>query len=62
VQAEWHTIIHLGEKPQYGPGILHSLLQMATLNISMFFLKKYNKDQNQNGNDYAFKDLILDGV
>jgi hypothetical protein len=61
VQTEWYTIIHLAEKPQNGPRNLCSLPQMATLNSSTFF-KKYNTDQNEMGNAYAFKDFILDGV
>jgi hypothetical protein len=61
VQTEWYTIIHLAEKPQNGARNLCSLLQMATLNSSTFFTK-YNTGQNEKGNDYAFKDFILDGV
>jgi hypothetical protein len=34
---------------------------VATPNSSTFF-KKYNTHQNEKGNDYAFKDFILDGV
>jgi len=34
---------------------------MVTLNSSTFF-KKYKTDQNEKGNDYAFKEFILDGV
>ena len=61
MQTERYTIIHLAEEPQNGPRNLHSLLQVANLSSSTL-KKKYNTDQNEKGNDYAFKNFILDGV